>query len=300
MQAERLFFTTRDRLKIRYGLWPPAPGCFRGTVVHAAGRAEFLEKNAETIYRLHRMGFAVYAFDWRGQGLSSRMLKNRHKGFVATFDDYINDLDQFARQIVSPDRPGTKILLAHSMGGNIGLQYLHRAPEVFDRAVMVSPMFGINTFPLPRKWARILAAKAVDAGFSDRYIPGAGDYRTAGHCFAGNALTSDPKRFFDEHREIRENPDLALGGVTFGWLNAAFDAIERIDSQGFAEAVDTPILLVSGSRDRVVDQKAHARICRRLPFCRFLQIRDARHEILKETDSLQRVFWQAFERFTGA
>ncbi|MBS0012448.1 MAG: alpha/beta hydrolase [Desulfobacterales bacterium] len=299
MDPEGFFFTTHDGLKIRYGIWRPESALSRASVVYLAGRAEFLEKNRETITGLRKRGFAVYSFDWRGQGLSSRILDNPHKGYVRSFADYVKDLNAFVSRIAKPDPALPKILLAHSMGGNIGMQYLNENPGFFDRAVLVSPMFDINTFPFPRGLTRKLVQRAVRTGRAERYIPGDGDYPFKPGGFRGNALTGDPNRFLDEIREVRKNPDLALGGVTFGWAAAAFDAIDCLSAPGYVEAVKTPVLLASGTRDRVVDTRSHQRICSRLSCCRLLKIQGARHEILKETDVCQQVFWQAFDRFTA-
>jgi len=299
MHPEGCFFTTHDGLKIRYGIWRPESALPRASVVYLSGRAEFLEKNRETITGLQKRGFAVYSFDWRGQGLSSRMLDNPHKGFVRSFADYVNDLNAFVTRIAKPEPALPKILLAHSMGGNIGMQYLRENPGFFDRAVLVSPMFDIHTFPFPRGLTRKLVQRAVRAGRAEQYIPGAGDYSFKPGRFRGNDLTGDPERFLDENREVRKNPDLALGGVTYGWAAAAFDAIDCLAAPGYVEAVKTPVLLASGTRDRVVDTRSHQRICSRLPCCRVVKIQGARHEILKETDACQKVFWQAFEQFTG-
>ncbi|MBU0985681.1 MAG: alpha/beta hydrolase, partial [Proteobacteria bacterium] len=87
--------TTYDNYSVRYGVWVSNKIHKRGSVILLGGRTEFLEKYADTIGELNHRGFDVYGLDWRGQGLSSRMLSNRHKGFVRTYDDYINDLALF-------------------------------------------------------------------------------------------------------------------------------------------------------------------------------------------------------------
>ncbi|MGD2151177.1 MAG: alpha/beta hydrolase [Desulfobacterales bacterium] len=116
--------------------------------------------------------------------------------------------------------------------------------------------------------------------------------------FKGNRLTSDPERFLDENKAISENPDLALGGVTYGWLSATFDSIDILIDPGFAKKITTPILIVSAGCDRIVSVNAQKTICSLLSHCRFTEIAGARHEILKETDAVRSVFWNEFDRFT--
>lgn len=298
MRKDFHFFPAADGLKIRYGKWSPDAGDPAGSIVYLSGRAEFMEKNKEAFQRLCRRGYEVFTFDWRGQGLSERMLEDRQKGYVRSYEDFLSDLDLFVRRIFLPRTAPPRIVIGHSMGGHVALRYLHDHPGVLDKAVLVSPMFDIHTFPVPRCIVVRLTRAAVKAGLQARYIPGAGAYRQRRR-FLFNPLTSDPVRFWDEVSEIRKNPDLALGGVTYGWLAASFDSIDTIHGPGYAEAIQTPVLLVSGTRERVVSRRAHKRFCSRLPRCRFLEIPGARHEILKETDARQAVFWKAFDDFAA-
>ncbi|MFP4158794.1 MAG: alpha/beta fold hydrolase [Desulfosalsimonas sp.] len=291
------YFRTSDGLSIRYALWRSAGDTSAGSILYLPGRAEFMEKNLDVFERLCSRGLDVYALDWRGQGLSDRIIENRYKGYVRDYSDFLSDLNLFVQSFYLPAAVSPRFVLGHSMGGNIGLRYLHDNPGVFDRAVLVSPMFDINTFPFPGRLARRLTRAAVRKGLAERYIPGAGDFNPAAKHFRSNPLTSDYERFMYEIREIEKNPYLALGGVTYQWLAASFDSIDVIKTPGYAEAVSTPVLVVSGGRDPIVSRKAHRRICRRLPDCRLLELRGARHEILKEADRFQGLFWREFDSF---
>lgn len=289
------FMTTSDNQHIRYGIWYSHNEKKRGSVILLNGRKEFMEKYAETIRELNQRGFNVYSLDWRGQGLSSRMLANRHKGFIKNYDSYINDLNLFVRKIVQPDAAIPLVVLAHSMGGHIALRFIHDHPEIADKIVLVSPMIDISTTPLPGWFVRLIAWIAIRAGLDHAYIIGSGDYTV--EKFKGNRLTSDPERFMDENQAITENPDLALGGVTYGWLSETFESIDILTEPGFAKKITTPILTVSAGSDRVVSIEAQKRICSLMPNCRFTQITGARHEILKETDAVRSIFWDEFDRF---
>lgn len=292
------FITTYDNQQIRYGVWYSYNDKKRGSVILLNGRKEFMEKYAETIRELNQRGFDVYSLDWRGQGLSSRILANRHKGFIKTYDNYLNDLDRFVSKIVRPEATIPLIILSHSMGGHIALRFMHEHPELVDKAVLVSPMIDILTSPLPGWLVRVIAWGAIKAGLDHSYIIGSGDYTV--EKFKDNRLTSDPARFRDEHKAIVENPGLALGGPTYGWLSATFESIDILTEPDFAKKISTPILIASAGCDRVVSIKAQKTICSLLPNCRFVEITGARHEIFKETDALRSIFWDAFDRFTQA
>jgi len=291
------FLKTPDNLSIRYGIWCSQKEKKRGSVILLSGRTEFMEKYTETIGELNQRGFDVYSFDWRGQGLSTRMLANRHKGFVENYDNYINDLDMFVSKIVQSEAISPIVILAHSMGGHIALRFIHDHPEIADRAVLVAPMIDIFTSPFSRWLARPIVWASDKAGLDHTYAIGSGDYDPDDEKFEGNRLTSDPERFKDKKTEIAENPDLALGGVTYGWLAATFESIDILTEPVFAEKILTPILIVSAGADKIVSIEAQKAICSLMKNCRFFKISGARHEILQETDAVQSIFWDEFNRF---
>ena len=289
------FIATSDNQFIRYGIWYSHKANKRGSVILLNGRREFMEKYAETIRELNQRGFDVYSLDWRGQGLSSRMLANRHKGFIKNYNNYLNDLNLFVSKIVQSDAANPLVILAHSMGGHIALRFIHEHPEIADKVVLVSPMIDILTWPLPGWLVRLITRVAIKAGLDHAYVIGSDDYTV--EKFKGNRLTSDPERFRDENKAISENPDLALGGVTYGWLSATFESIDILSEPDFVKKISTPILIASAGCDRVVSIKAQKTICSLLPNCRFVEITGARHEILKETDAVRSIFWVAFDSF---
>ncbi|WP_370661027.1 serine aminopeptidase domain-containing protein [Psychrosphaera algicola] len=51
-------------------------------------------------YDIVNQGYHVFIIDHQGQGLSSRILRNSHKGYVQNFDDYIIDLNTFVEGVV--------------------------------------------------------------------------------------------------------------------------------------------------------------------------------------------------------
>jgi lysophospholipase len=292
------YFHTPDNLSIRYGMIPRAKNC-RGTVLFLNGRSEFMEKHFETLSGLHERGFRVCSMDWRGQGMSSRMLPNAHKGYVKSYDDYQRDLAQFLREIVVPGSDGGPlILLCHSMGAHIALRYLHDHPEGISCAVMVSPMIDIRTPPFPPAFARRLVAWGMAGGYAEHYAPTQKDFCPPDRrSFRSNPLTHDFDRYMDEKRAVDANPRLALGGVTYGWLRATFDSVDILCSPGYMSRVTTPLLMLRAAEDRVVSLPAQDMLCSSMKNCRIITIAGAYHEILKEKIQIRKAFWKAFEEF---
>ena len=121
---------TPDGVELRFARWAPPSGR-KGTVCVFTGRSEMIEKYFETVRDLRDRGFAVAIIDWRGQGHSSRRLRDSRKGYVRSFSDYELDVETFVTQVVLPDCPPPYFALAHSMGGAILAQFLQRVRGIF-------------------------------------------------------------------------------------------------------------------------------------------------------------------------
>jgi len=295
------FFTTRDGLAIRFGRWPAVGrGRRRAAVLILTGRTEFMEKYAETIHDLLNRGFDVLSFDWRGQGLSDRLLPDRMKGYVHRYEDYLEDLHYLVRHIFLPEYGAPPIVLAHSMGGHIALRFSHDHPELVTKAVLVSPMIEIFSSVIIKEMMRFFCRQAIKAGLREKTVWGSSGYGGWDRPFEGNRLSSDPVRFMDQKRAVMENPALGLGGVTYGWLAATLASIDILKRPGYAEKIQTPVLMVAAENDRVVRVKDQRRICSAMGGCAYICVPGARHEILKERDGIRSLFWSAFDTFATA
>jgi lysophospholipase len=288
---------TGDGATIRYGIWKSSRRPGHGSVFVLAGRKEFLEKYAETIGDLNRRGYDVCSFDWRGQGLSSRLLPDRLKGHIESYDQYLVDLNRVYELAASRMPAVPYIVLAHSMGAHIALRYFLDHPQHFDRAVFTAPMIDIYLKPYPRWLVRAMVRWAVAVKRTGDFMPGGNIHSNLHHPFEGNKLTADPVRFQIDKQAVAANPDLAVGGPTFGWLAATFDSIRFLQQSGTAERINLPLLMVSAANDRIVCNRAIRSICRRIRNCKTVEIKDARHEILMETDSIRDRFWKQFDDF---
>ncbi len=290
-------FVTDDGCLIRWAFKAPrSPEV--GSVVLVGGRSEFAEKYGEVACELAGRGFFVWTMDWRGQGGSCRLLSDPMKGHVGSFEDYLDDLDRFLRDVVLPSAPAPLILLAHSMGGHLGLRFLKRRPEVFHRAVLTAPMVDIHLSAAMGPSIRLLSRLMTRSGFAHVSVPGTGDEGDRLWRFEGNPLTSDRARFERNNQYARTAPRLAVGGVTFGWARAAFDSIRELGAAGVAESLSVPLLMVSPQVDTVVSVDAQKRFCRQCLVCRQVLLYGALHEILMEADAHRRLFWNAFDGFT--
>ncbi|WP_321392701.1 alpha/beta fold hydrolase [Emcibacter sp.] len=277
-------------------------GPVRGQIVVVNGHREYLEKYQEFFQDLLDRGLQVFSMDLRGQGLSGRLLEDRHRSYINSFDLYLSDLALVLTHFGLMSRRNREkplYLLGHSMGGHIAFRFLHDHPGVFDKAVLLSPMMGINLGPpLKAQLSRWLIKLACLLGFEKEYAPGQ-EPKTGEELqlLVSDLLTHDVSRYETESRIMTSNPDLYSGGATFGWLRAALQSIQTVRRPGYAEAVKLPLLAFLAEAERLVVNDTAHEVLKRLPNGRIEIVRGAYHEIYRETDEIRREMWTVLEEF---
>jgi lysophospholipase len=286
---------TSDGAELRFARWAPPAGR-KGTVCVFTGRTEQIEKYFETVRDLRDRGFAVAMIDWRGQGHSSRRLRDPRKGYVRDFSDYEIDVETFVQQVVLPDCPPPHFALAHSMGGAVMLRVAHAGKRWFDRMVLSAPMIdlpGYRTALPTRMFLRLLRL----TGQGGRYIPGGNDALTGSESFVNNPFTSDPVRFARNAAILEEDPTLGTGSPTVAWADTAFRAMHGFRASNYPSQIRQPILMLAASNDTIVSTPAIEEFAYHLRAGSHLVIAGSKHEILQEQDRYRAQFWAAFDAF---
>lgn len=286
--------TAPDGTLLRIGHWPAVSASRRVILCH--GRTEFLEKYHEVIGELNDRGCDVWSMDWRGQGLSDRMLANPQKGHIDDFSTYIDDLTWFMH-LIGPAHRGETILLGHSMGGHIALRALLEGRITPDRVVVTAPMIDLPISGRRRSAIEGLCRFLSCTGLGGRYVFGTGEYEPDRVRFDDNPLTGDQRRFEAIHTAMAAAPGVAMGGPTFGWLNAAFRSIGKLSGLSVTAPATCPILMCTAQSDTVVSVAAQKALSDALPTSTQELFEGARHEICHESDAIRDRFWQAFDRF---
>jgi lysophospholipase len=248
------------------------------------GRSEFIEKYFETVRDLRARGFAVATFDWRGQGMSDRALRNPRKGYVRNFNEYQIDLDSFVNDIVLPDCPPPFFALAQSMGATILLRAAHAGgSRWFDRMVLLAPMIGLPGMRRSRP-TRMLVKTMRLLGLGASYVPGGDASVMMQRPFMGNLLTSDPVRYCPQRRGARAEPSLAIGWPTVAWTDSAFRVMGEMSEPGYPGRIRQPILIIAAGQDAIVSTPAIDEFAVRLRAGSHLIVPGSRHELLMEQD----------------
>ena len=272
-----VWLKTADGKQIRAGIWTPdAP---KGTVVLLPGRTEYIEKYGRTAADFAKVGFATLTLDWRGQGRSARALSDPKVGHVGDFDEYQRDLDCLLDFAKAQGLPQPFYLLAHSMGGAIGLRALTRGLP-FQAAAFSAPMWGILLSAWTRPLANALSVASRHLSFDHLYAPGTGPMTYVLDVpFAGNTLTRDLDHWRYMRAQAAAHPEMSLGGPSFGWLRAALAECHALRPLA---CPPLPCLCALGSFERIVDTAPiHTRM-RRWKTGRLVIAAGAEHEILME------------------
>lgn len=269
---------TSDDVRIRLGHWTNEGA--RGSVLIFPGRTEYVEKYGQTAKAFGARGFASMAVDWRGQGLADRLLDNPLIGHVARFLDYQKDVSAMVAGAEALGLPRPYFLLAHSMGGAIGLRALYNGLDV-EAVVFSGPMWGISLAPHMRPAAWLLSHLMPAIGQGTRLPPGTHmDHHVLTDGFEGNLLTRAPEQFEHMRQQLTVCPELVLGGPSYVWLREALRETRRLAAQ---PAPRLPCITFLGSNERIVDITAiHLRMDT-WPDGRLEIVPDGEHEVFMES-----------------
>lgn len=267
-----------DGLRLRVAAWPLAAA--RGTVLIFAGRTEYVEKYGQVAAALAARGLASIAIDWRGQGLSDRLAADPLVGHVDSFADYQKDVAVLLDTARSLALPEPFFLLAHSMGGAIGLRALINALPV-SAACFTAPMWGIGMALHLRPAAWMLGNLMPRLGRGEGLPPGTRlEHHILTDGFENNLLTTDAAQFEIMRQQLLQHPELVLGGPSFLWLREALAETRRLARR---PSPDLPCLTYLGTNERIVDIRAIHRRMAAWPRGRLDIVEGGEHEVLMDS-----------------
>lgn len=276
-----------DGTGLRIATWA---GGDRGTVLIFPGRNEHVEKYGRVARDLAARGWSSAAIDWRGQGHSDRAPGAGDRGHVDDFAQYQTDVAALLATVRAAGLPEPLHLLAHSMGGAIGLRALAEGLPV-RAAAFSAPMWGLQMSVWLRPIAHGAAAVGRRAGLALREVPtGPRESYLAVTPFDANALTTCRETYAWMVAQTRRDPRLALGRPTFRWLHAAMAdlrALRRLPPPG------VPVLVGIAGEETIVDNAAIRRLAGAWPGARLETYAGARHELLMERAAIRARFLDA-------
>jgi len=231
-------------------------------VILTHGLAASLHDWDDLLPELASAGYAGYALDLLGHGESHKPKYQNEYTFEAVFDHFSAWLDSlvFADSPLpaeSLNRPAPLILIGHSLGGGLSLQYARRYPERVRALVLVNPFYDIHQLPPILQLA--FRRKLINTTLLDR-LP----YRLFRFFVDMTSVN-----FYIGNRETHVMPEHIRYQTALDYTRAA-SGIYNIprslpDLTSDLSRIQQPTLLLWGNRDQSLDPRSFPKIRDLLP-----------------------------------
>ena len=265
----------------------------KGTILLQQGHNEFIEKYYETIQEFLDRNFSVVCFDWRGQGMSDKMIDDSKKQFIEDFNIHEEDLKFIIKQFIAKTLPYPIIGVGHSMGGCILLSSLKKNENIFQKLILSAPMLGFKN----EKFLMPFISLTSLLQNKEKYMIGSKPNMGKETPFKENDLTNDESRYLRTQRLVRMKPEIRLWGITNAWSKAVKKRLLYIREKDWAENIETDILFINSLDDEVVSSNHIIDTSKRLKNSKLINFEACKHEIFMEKDQYRKIMWNEIDVF---
>ena len=265
----------------------------KGTILLQQGHNEFIEKYYETIQEFLDRNFSVVCFDWRGQGMSDKMIDDNKKQFIEDFNIHEEDLKFIINQFITKSLPSPIIGVGHSMGGCILLSSLKKNENIFPKLILSAPMLGFRN----EKFLMPFISLTSLLQNKEKYMIGSKPNMGKETPFQENDLTHDESRYLRTQRLVRMKPEIRLWGITNAWSKAVKKRLLYIREKDWAENVETDILFINSLDDEVVSSNHIIETSKRFKNSKLVNFESCKHEIFMEKDRYRKIMWNEIDVF---
>jgi alpha-beta hydrolase superfamily lysophospholipase len=212
------------------------------------------------IRRCLDLGYSVACFDLPGHGLSSG-----EKGRVTDFAEYATAFEAFLH-ICRPYLPQPYHLVSHSAGSAVALEFIsqnHSQDPKFDKIILVAPLIHHSYHRITR--AQYFLVKPFVESFPRRFHQNSSD-----SVFV---------------QWVKQDP-LQGNRIPVSWLEALYEWNQRFEKY---DRGNTPLLVVQGDRDSVVDWRYNiALLKKKYSAVTVKWIENGRHQLLNESGPIRK------------
>ncbi len=263
----------------------------KGVIVISHGFTESVAKFTESIYYMLQAGYEVWGVDHRGHGHSYRHNDNHLVVYVDHFKDYILDLKHLTETLVKPQAQGLPVYLyCHSMGGCIGAWIIEEYPDLFNKAVLSSPMLGLDFGKVPTAVVYLVASlKGMGEKKKEPMNP-ITDF--AKEPDFANSCDSSECRYLYYHKKRLADPDLQTTAPAINWGKEAAKACARVTSRFQTSRIHIPVLLCQAGNDQVVKNASQDLFVSRVPLCEKYYVPDMKHELYMTDSPVLIPYWE--------
>lgn len=270
----------------------------KGVIVFSHGYTEYEEKCRESIYYLLKGNYSVYFMEHCGHGFSYRLVKDLSKVHVDSFERYVDDFIFFAEKAKEENPELPLYILGHSMGGGIAACVITKAPKLFEKAVLSSPMIRPNTGDKPWPVAAAFTKLNCMKGCAEDYMIG-GPYQGKGEIDRSCCMRDDKNLYYMDRKD--EEIMYQTSGGSFGWMNAAVDMNVYLRRQA-PKKIQIPVLLFQAEGELLVSNEEQIHFIKQLrraglKSAKLVKVPNAKHEIYNAEEPTYKAFWRMIHKF---
>lgn len=269
----------------------------KANIVIAHGFTESAEKFREMAYYFVKNGFNAFALDHRGHGHSYRMAGDTETVRLNKFSEYIEDLNTFVNDIVIPKGNGLPMhLFGHSMGGGIAARYIQVYTDVFEKAILSSPMICAQTgAPVPL--AKTIMGLASAVGLKNVSVPGMCKFNPDA-TYENSSDTSKARFDYYLAKKISD-PLYRTAGPSFGWISEALKLTDHLLDDSNCSKVSAKVLIFQPEQDAKVISSYQDVFARKLSDAKLVHISNSKHEIFATTNDVLKIYLDKIFEFLG-
>ena len=267
----------------------------KGVIVISHGFTESVAKFAESIYYMLQAGYEVWGLDHRGHGRSFRSNDNPYVVDVDRFEDYVEDLRHLTEKRIKPVSGDLPLyLFCHSMGGCIGAWAIEQYPELFQKAVLSSPMLGLSFGKIPVPLAYLVATlKGMGEKGKEPLSPVT---EFARESYEQSASNSEP-RFRWYYEQKLASVKLQTCAASTRWGREAIRATRHVTSSKQIARIRIPVLLFQAEKDVYVRNDAQDAFAEKAATCELVKLPGLRHELYMNGGEGLREYWEKIFAF---
>lgn len=271
----------------------------RGVIVISHGFTESIKKYSEAIYYMLQQGYNVFGVDHHGHGRSYRRNENPYVVDTNRFDDYVRDLHHAIEYILKPVSGGLPLYLyAHSMGGCIGAWMIERYPDLFQKAVLTSPMLGLSFGKIPIHV--VYAAASVKGIGARKHGPLEPVYRFEQEPDFEHSCDSSECRYLYYHKKRLEDPALQMNSPSINWGKHAVRFCSLVRAVWATALIRIPVLLCQAGEDTVVKNASQDLFASRVKNCELFRVPGMKHELYMTDSPVLIPYWEKIFSFLEA
>lgn len=287
MSSTQFYRSNKNSPAVRYLCFGASKEQAQKNILMVVGRNEWIEKYESFIAKFESSETIRFVMvEHRCQGKSEGI-----PAHVKNYRQYTQDLEKIAAIAM---KGCSYSIMAHSMGALIVLLALASHQITPQKVLLLSPLLRLPDEHMPRWLLFCICFVMVKLGLGRSRIPTDKHQKIT---FENNKLTHD-----NEHYLKVTQSTIRQRFTTFAWLYATSRALHHIFKRKKIEKINSPIHIIVGGDERVVDPSGFADWVERASrYIKqdivFERIDGARHELLAESSPYKEAVYQKLDKW---